>query len=173
MQQNEPTTTTPGNDAEPDLDQLEAQQKSGANWFYWIAGLSLVNSGVMLAGGDWGFIVGLGITQLADAIGMAAAEEMGAGIGLRAFVFGFDAFVAGIFVFFGFLAGKRHNWAFVVGMALYAADGLLFLLVADWLSLGFHAFALFGLFGGLTAGRKLAALERPADPALTSQPITP
>jgi len=159
--------------AATERDKLESQHKSGANWFYWIAGLSLVNSGVMLAGGQWGFIVGLGITQFADAVGAAIAEEVGAGIGLRAVVFVFDAFVAGLFVLFGALARKRHAGAFVTGMALYTLDGLLFVLVGDWLSVAFHAFVLFCLFGGLAASRKLAAQARPADPALSSQPIVP
>jgi hypothetical protein len=156
-----------------DLQKLEAQHKGGANWFYWIAGLSLINSIVMLAGGQWGFVVGLGITQFADGIGAAVAEEVGAGIGLRAVVFLFDAFIAGLFVMFGIFAGKRQTWAFVTGMVLYAMDGFLFLLVADWLGVGFHVFVLFCLFGGLAACRKLLELERPADPALSSQPITP
>src|SRR4051794_33834386 len=41
---------------------LEKQIKSGADWFFWIAGLSLVNSFVALSGKGWGFILGLGIT---------------------------------------------------------------------------------------------------------------
>lgn len=45
--------------------QLEQRMKSGANWFYWIAALSLVTSIISLAGGDWGFLVSLGVTQLA------------------------------------------------------------------------------------------------------------
>ena len=37
---------------------------SGANWFFWIAGLSLVNSLIILFSGEWSFIVGLGATQI-------------------------------------------------------------------------------------------------------------
>src|SRR5216117_2936789 len=40
-----------------------AQLKSGASWFYWIAGLSLINSIVAFTGGQWAFLFGLGITQ--------------------------------------------------------------------------------------------------------------
>ena len=39
-----------------------AQLKSGASWFYWIAGLSLINSIAAVSGGSWRFILGLGIT---------------------------------------------------------------------------------------------------------------
>ena len=36
-----------------------AQLKSGANWFYWIAGLSLINSAIFVFGGNVNFIAGL------------------------------------------------------------------------------------------------------------------
>src|SRR5262245_38242766 len=48
---------------------LVAQQRSGAQWFYWIAALSLVNSVLAIAGQDWRFIIGLGITQLVHEMG--------------------------------------------------------------------------------------------------------
>ena len=38
---------------------LENQFKSGAGWFFIIAGLSIVNSIIILSGGSWSFIVGL------------------------------------------------------------------------------------------------------------------
>jgi hypothetical protein len=44
-------------------------------------------------------------------------------------------------------------------MLLYFVDGLIFLLVQDWLSIGFHAFALFCIFGGYASMKKLAQLE--------------
>ncbi|MCK4829211.1 hypothetical protein KA005_76515, partial [bacterium] len=47
---------------------FEKQLKSGANWFFWIAGLSLVNTIVFLFDGSIYFVVGLGITQIVDGI---------------------------------------------------------------------------------------------------------
>jgi hypothetical protein len=44
-------------------------------------------------------------------------------------------------------------------MACYVADALIFLLVQDWLSIGFHLFALFFIFGGYTSLKKLKDLE--------------
>ena len=41
---------------------LDARVKLGANWFYWIAALSVVNSIIVMAQGDWSFIVGLGVS---------------------------------------------------------------------------------------------------------------
>lgn len=139
------------NAAMPDDPTMAAQLKSGASWFYWIAGLSVINSVIALFGTGWGFILGLGITQIFDAFGQKF-ENAG-----KAVVLFLDLIVAGVFVLFGVLAHKRHTWAFVVGMVLYALDGLIFLLVQDWLGLGFHAFVLFCLFRGFQACRELNA----------------
>ena len=156
-------------DPEPDLDaeaaehvyMLAQKHKSGSGWFFWIAGLSLLNSAVILAGSDWSFLIGLGVTQIIDAIAMAIAEEVGAeGISIISVVaFVLDAVVAGIFVLWGVLARKDYVWAYIVGMVLYALDGLLFLLVSDWASFGFHVFALFCLYGGFRACRELNQLS--------------
>jgi hypothetical protein len=167
-----PTTTEPA----ADWAKLESQHAGGANWFYWIAALSLVNSAILHAGGEWSFVVGLGITQVVDAIAAVVAHEAGAsaaalakGVAITA-----DIAVAGIFVLFGLFARKRKTWAFAVGMALYAIDGLLFLMVGDWLSIGFHAFALVGLASGLAASRRLVALSAPPEePAPAYEPIAP
>ena len=140
---------------------LQNQHKSGASWFYWIAGLSVINSIVILVGSQWSFIVGLGITQFVDGIAMSVAQQASAqsGMILKTMGFIFDLLIAGLFVFFGAFAMKRHMWAYVVGMVLYAFDGLIFLIVTDFLSIGFHIFALFCIYGGLQASIKLKALE--------------
>lgn len=133
---------------------------SGANWFYWIAALSVVNSVIMLVGAEWGFILGLGITQIFDGIAIALTEDSeseGVAFGVRAVVFCIDLVVAFVFALFGWLANRRHGWAFIVGMVLYAMDGLIFLLIQDWLGVGFHGFALFCIFAGYSAMKKLPA----------------
>ena len=132
---------------------LERQFHSGADWFFWIAGLSLVNTFIMLAGGNLSFVVGLGITQLADII----ANQFG---GITKFIaLGFDLFVACVFAGFGLLARRKNNWAFITGMILYGLDGLLYLLAFDLLAIGFHVLALYCLFTGLKANNKLRAFE--------------
>lgn len=129
----------------------EAQLKSGASWFYWIAGLSLINSLIALGGFNWGFILGLGITQIFDAI---ASEFQSLG---KVVALGLDLVVIGLFVMFGIFANKGRSWAFIVGMILYALDSLVALLGKDWLALGFHGFALYCLFRGFSACRELKA----------------
>jgi len=128
---------------------LESQFKSGANWFYWIAGLSLLNSLIFLSGSNWNFVIGLGITQIIDFIGGEIAAEIGSTGKVLAFVI--DVFAAGIFGVFGINANKKRSWAFIVGMSLYALDGLIFVVAKDFLGIGFHAFALFGIFKGYKA----------------------
>jgi len=149
-----PTPATPP--AGPSVDQLRLANtaRSGAGWFYWIAGLSLINSISMLSGSTWGFIIGLGITQ--------AFHRFAGGFGnsglLVALVL--DLLAAGLFVLFGSLANKRHAWAFIVGMVLYALDGLVFIADRDWLSVGFHVFVLFCILAGFSANQRLKALQR-------------
>jgi hypothetical protein len=131
--------------------QTSPQLRSGASWFYWVAALSLVNSIVAFTGSDWRFLLGLGITQLIDAV---ASEVSGGG---RIIALVLDLVVAGIFVLFGVFAHKRHTWAFVTGMVLFALDGVIFGLAGDWLGVGFHVFVLFRLFMGFKACRELNA----------------
>ena len=136
---------------------LERSFKSGANWFFWIAGLSIINSVIIIAGGQWNFIVGLGITQVIDAI----AHEIGsAGIGVALVL---DILVAGVFVLFGIFARKKYLWAFIIGMILYTLDGLLFLLAGDWLGIAFHILVLFFIFGGISALKKLNQMGKEQD----------
>jgi hypothetical protein len=131
-----------------------AQMKSGASWFYWIAALSLVNSISAFSGSTWRFIIGLGITQIIDEFG---SNLGGAGKGVTLVL---DLLAAGVLVLFGVFANKGHSWAFIVGMILFALDGIIFLLVQDWLGVGFHAFVLFCLVRGFLACRELKAATR-------------
>jgi hypothetical protein len=142
------------------LDILYLKNKigSGGNWFYWIAALSLINSIIVLVGGNLNFIIGLGATQFIDAFG----QYYGGFFPLIAFVL--DVLIAGVFVLFGFFSGKGSKWAFVVGMVVYALDGLVFLIVDDLLSMGFHLLALYFIFGGLKAALDLGKL--PKKPAI-------
>jgi hypothetical protein len=144
---------------------VEQVIKGAASWFIWIGGLSLINSIIMMAGGGLHFIVGLGITQVVDAL----AHEAGAsGVVLDLII---NGFVVGLFAVFFNFARKGQSWAFIVGMLLYAADGLILLAFKDILSVAFHAYALYRIYLGLKALPSLQQLEA----ALTSPsaPIVP
>lgn len=138
--------------------QLRTRSRSGANWFYWIAGLSLLNSLSGLIGSRFQFVIGLGITQFAD--GLVKGSGANPGLGLA-----FDLFAAGMFAMFGYLCSQRMTRAFYVGMILYLLDGLLFLLFKDVISIGFHLYALFWIFRGMKANEELLKLEAAGSPA--------
>src|SRR5580658_5715611 len=114
-----------------------ARVRVSARWFYWIAGLSLINSAVVIFGGSFHFVVGLGVTSVVDVLAKQAGS---AGVILDLTI---NGFVAALFCLFGSFAGKAQKWAFLVGMVLYALDGLLLLMGGDILSVGFHAYALY------------------------------
>jgi hypothetical protein len=143
------TTEAPA-PASTERQELETQCRRGAFWFYWVAGLSLVNSALAFAGQDWRFIIGLGMTQIVDAL---AAQ---AGRGWTAALL-FDALLMGGFVLLGALAVRGHASAFIAGIGLYSLDGLISIVVRDWIGLGFHAFVVFMVFKGFRAARQLTA----------------
>ncbi|HWX18423.1 MAG TPA: DUF4339 domain-containing protein [Candidatus Binatia bacterium] len=126
-----------------------AHVKSGASWFYVVAVLSLVNTITAFIGMPIRFIVGLGITQVIDEFG-STVDGGGKIVALL-----LDLLAAGVFVLFGIFANKAHKWAFIVGMVLFALDGLIFLLTQSWLGVAFHAFVLFCLFRGFRACRRV------------------
>jgi len=138
--------------------QLSQAYKAGANWFYWIAGLTVITSLITLGGGGWRFLISLGTTQVIDGIAEALATQLGGAAKVVGLVL--DLIVTGLFVMFGWLANQKHLWAYIVGMIAFGLDGLLSLLGADWIGVGAHAFVLFFLFRGLQHGRSLIALEK-------------
>jgi len=128
---------------------LESQRRNGAQWFFWVAALSLINSVVALTGAEWRFILGLGVTQVVEELSHQSGPSVNVTAGLVSLA------VIGLFAFLGYQAVKGHGWAFMAGMVLYALDGVIFLMVQDWAGVGFHAFALLMIGRGFVAARKL------------------
>jgi hypothetical protein len=131
-----------------------ARLKSGARWFYWVAGLSLVNTAAAFTGGHMHFVIGLGITQVVDLV----ARKAGAAATLPALVI--DVMIAGAFFALGLWSSRCNQFAFGAGMLLYAADGALLFLAHDWLSVAFHGLALFYMYRGFAAAQQLRSLAK-------------
>ncbi len=156
----------PGSQEQFNLTAAKAQAmyriQRAANWFFFIAGLSLVNSVLYLfIKASFTFVVGLAYTQLIDGI----VTGVGKGLSLQPLTTGlialiFDVAVALVFVLFGYFARGGSRWAFIVGMIVYGIDAALFLLVTDILSIAFHAFALFMLFNGLNVVGTVEKIDR-------------
>lgn len=143
---------------------LKSKLKGGINWFYWIAGLSLLNSFLYFVKADLSFVIGLGITQVANVIFDQSALRLGAEYSTSAIIvsLGFSFIMSVFFLAMGILGRKRHAWAVIFGMVLYSLDGILLAVMHIWLDAGFHMLALYGLFRGLQAIYQLKKLEAPA-----------
>lgn len=146
---------------------LETEQavKSGARWFYWIAGLSVINTVMVLAGIDITFVVGLGITLIIETVAIGMAGTYAASFPIY-FAFGMSIFISSIFVVIGYYAGQKREYVFIAGMALYTVDGTLFLMLADYLGLAFHAVALIYIYKGYSSITKLKQMQpTPSQPS--------
>lgn len=135
---------------------LIRRMRGGAANFYWIAALSAINTFLAIVQSDTRFVVGLAVTQFVDAIAYLIGQDAPeARTILLVISFVIDLVILGIFVLFGYFASQGRKWAFITGMVLYAVDAVLMLVFQDWLSVGFHLFFLWGLFGGLRALNEL------------------
>jgi len=145
---------------------LQNVVKNGANWFLWVAGLSLLNSVMSLSGSRFQFIFGLGISQVVDALARRAGSV---GLLLDLII---NGFVAGILIMFWNFARKGSRSAFLAGMGLYALDGLwMFWILGPSLGIGFHAGALFGMYKGFVAVPDLQYIQKVQTlPALWRKP---
>jgi hypothetical protein len=137
---------------------LARRYKSGANWFYWIAGLTLITSIITFGGGNWRFLISLGTTQVIDGIAAALSAELGSAPQFIGLVL--DVFLIAIFVLFGVLANKKLLWAYILGMAAFVVDGLVSLLIQDLTGVVVHVVVLIFMVPGFMAGRKLVELEQ-------------
>jgi hypothetical protein len=133
---------------------LVVQLIRGAQWFYWIAALSVINLGLTLGNSSFRLIFGeLGLGHF------AWNSAANAGLGLTVAIGAYVA-VAGIFALFGMFARKAQVWAFVVGGTLYVVDGLLLVPYQDWIGIALHAYVLYRIFMGFKANLALKAVNR-------------
>lgn len=139
--------------------------RAGAGWFLTVGVLSLVNSVLSMSGSGFHFIFGLGIAEFVDAFAKQAGQ---AGIAPNLII---NACFAGVFVLFWNFAKKGEQWAFLVGIALYAVDALVMLAFKDILAVAFHAYAFFRIYKGISGIQALKQLEAQLQPEGT--PIQP
>ncbi len=124
-----------------------ARIKPSASWFDWIAILSVVNGAIALGNGNWNFLLGLGVTTVLNAY--ARAGQISPTLSLAVTVV-----VAAFFWLMGRFAKSGQKWALILGMALYALDGILIVPYELWLMIAFHVYALIMLaraFGAISA----------------------
>lgn len=125
---------------------LDTRIRNAVDWFFWIAGLSLINSGAYFLNLDWSFFAGLGITQIVDGVMTAIANEVG-NYGFIPRIIGLmvNVGIAGLFAGAGLLGRKRNRAVIIIGMVLYGLDGLLLLAFGGYFSALFHGYAIFSI----------------------------
>lgn len=150
----------------PDLtvEQVRGLEKSIGNasrWFFFISGISLLNvlglflnfSSALLAGfGANFYISGFSETFLPR---LGIASEL-----VPVIVFAVNLTLIGVFTYIGWLAYRRHLWAYNLGMLLYALDTLIYVRIWAWSGIILHLVGLFFLFGGRVSLIALRNLEK-------------
>lgn len=147
-----------------------ATARSSASWFFFIAALTLVNTALFYFNSNRRFVIGTGVTDLANSVG----ADVITGVAGTIFAVIVNVVVIGGLVGLGWLGRKSITWAFLVGIVVYALDALLLVWITDWLSVVFHALAIFYLFRGFQASRQLVtATAAPSMPPATQSGIAP
>jgi hypothetical protein len=119
---------------------------SSARWFWWIAGLSLVNTVLFHTGSDVTFVVGLGLTTVTNIL---FAGQIPIAIVAAAITVGF-------YFLIGLQAQRERLWAFYVGLVIYVLDAIVFVAFQDWLAVAFHALAIYFIYKGVARLRERA-----------------
>jgi len=124
---------------------------SAARWFWWIAGFSLVNTVLFFSGTQTNFMLGLGMTTLANAV---FAKQLAVALIVA-------GMAAAFFLVIGLQAQRERVWAFYLGLAVYVLDAFIFVTYEDWFPVVIHAVAIFYISKGLVQLRERSA-EEPA-----------
>lgn len=132
-----------------------ARVRSGAGWFYFIGGLSVLNSIMAFAGSSMMMMFGLTSTLFATYLGIQLGGTASI-VGMAATVC-----VALLFVGLGWMAQRGAVWAFITGLALYSVDGVVTVVLKDYLGAFVHVagivFIALGLLALLRTRRARAA----------------
>jgi hypothetical protein len=116
----------------------QAQERAG-NYFFWIAGFSVVNAVLIFFKSRITSALSLGVVDIINYMfpgGMTAVIV--------------TAIMVGIFAAFGVFSRKGSIVAFVIGMVLYAFDIIPLFFGSLWISIAVHAYLLYQLYRGIT-----------------------
>ena len=85
--------------------------------------------------------------QFGTGLGISRAIDAGFG-GLTALIM--NLMIAGVLAAFGYFARQGQKWAFLVGMILYAGDGVLLVMDSQIRGIVLHGLVLFFIFRGFS-----------------------
>jgi hypothetical protein len=121
----------------------------GADWFFWIAILSLINSLIVFYYQTTNTPLALGITRWLD----GTSSGFNASMTMSGLVT--NILAALVLAIFGLMARRGSDLAFVVGIFLYVIDSFLVIGLRDLFGFSIHLVALFFLVKGLLASRHI------------------
>ena len=126
---------------------LRADSLNDANYFFWAAGLAALGTGV--------FPLKLNIVVTVGFVDLLALYGRTLGPFHAVAVFGISWLWVVALISLGLVARSGCRWAFLAGMALYAADMIPLIVLFSLWSFGVHAFFLFKWFQGQQALKDL------------------
>ncbi|MBA2379808.1 MAG: hypothetical protein H0V76_09585 [Blastocatellia bacterium] len=97
-----------------------SEMHRGAEWFFWVAALSVINSLVVTFGSMGDTLFGLGGTRVIDQY--MRAGSLGA---VEAWWLPLSLLLPLVFAGIGYLAWRGSDKAFIIGMFLYASDAMI------------------------------------------------
>jgi hypothetical protein len=126
---------------------LLAESRSDANYFFYAAGLAALGTGLLPV--RLNILVTIGVFDLLHIYGRSPNPVYPLAM--------YGAAVAWVvmLIAFGFAGRSGHRWAFLAGMALYAADMIALTLTFSIWAFGVHAFFVFKWFQGQKALKDL------------------
>jgi hypothetical protein len=126
----------------------------GANWFFWLALFSIVNSLIVFYFAIPNSMVAFGVTQWIDGTtGALTAEAVRPPLHVAQLLI--NIAIAAAFAGFGYLARRGMDRLYVLGIFLYGIDAMLTIGLKDFFGFGFHLVGLYFLTRGLLAYRHL------------------
>ena len=134
---------------------IDEDVRKAAHWFYWKAALTVINSILIMAGVYWQFFLGLTIPQFLHGIliGVSQLEPSANVSPFQGVIFVISLIGSGLTVFFGYKAGQAKKWAIILGIIIFAFDGLLYLLTVSIFGILIHAYAIYSLSKGYSGCR--------------------
>ena len=121
----------------------------GANWFFWLAILSVINTLLVFQYRLPNTPVALAITQWLD----GTAGGFNPTMSTQSLII--NLLIAAALAGFGYLARRGSDLAFVVGIFLYVVDSILMIGLRDLFGFSVHLIGLFFLVKGLLASRHI------------------
>jgi|GEM_PF-6528291 len=157
-----PASLSASEDESGDTVALAGAARSGAQWLYWIAGLSVLNLVLIAVQSPVSMALGLGITDLVYYFAVGMVEEGGPS-SLPMIAIAIDLVLIALVAGMGWLAVRGNKIVYLLGTVLIILDGLLFIFpLFSIIGLAVHAYAAYAMVMGLLCLWKARPAPEPA-----------